>query len=323
MSGVAPGAVPPDYPRVRDLGGGVLQIDTGHHGNPGTIAVYAVPLPAGGFALVESGPASTRAAVEAGLEEAGLDPADLRYLLVTHIHLDHAAAAGALLAGSDARLVVHEAGAAHMIDPSRLMASAERVYGDELEGLWGRMQPVAAERVRAVAGGERLDLGGLTVEVIATPGHAKHHVSYLLPDGTLFTGDSAGVRLQGAPVLRPALPPPDLDLEAWEGSVARMRAAGPERLVLTHFGPVSGRDATDAHLAAVLERNRAWAESVLAGLRAGEDDAALVRRVQALEDAELAAAGVLPGLRQRYKVTSDAAMTVMGVKRYYTKRGVA
>ncbi len=311
--------VPPDYPRVRDLGGGVLQIDTGHFGNPGTIAVFALPLPSGGFALVESGPASTRAAVLAGLREAGLDPADLRYLLLTHIHLDHAAAAGSLLEGGEGRLVVHEVGAPHMVDPSRLMASALRIYGDALASLWGTMQPVAAERVQAVTGGEALDVGGLRVRVIATPGHASHHVSYLLDDGTLFTGDSAGVRLSGAPLLRPALPPPDLDLEAWEASALRMLAAHPERLVLTHFGPVTGRDAAASHLRDVPRRNREWSEAVLAGMNAGEDDAALVAAMQRLEDEELAAAGVLPGTRLRYKVTSDAAMTVAGVKRYFAK----
>lgn len=316
------GIVPPDYPRVRDLGGGVLQIDTGHVGNPGTIAVFAFRLPRGGFALVESGPGSTQAAVERGLEEAGLDPAELRYLLLTHIHLDHAAAAGGLLANSsDAELIVHQVGARHMVDPSRLMASAERVYGHMLEPLWGRMQPVDDHRVTAVQGEESIDLGGRRVTVLATPGHASHHVSYLLDDGTLFTGDSAGVRLSGAPVVRPALPPPDLDLDVWEDSIARMLEAEPERLVLTHFGPVEGREAADTHLNDVLDRNRQWSQHILEGLRAGESDEELVERMQRLEDEELAAADVLPGIRQRYKVTSDAAMTVTGVKRYFTKRG--
>lgn len=317
--GTPAGAVPPDYPRVRDLGGGVLQLDTMHQGNPGTIAVYAVPLPRGGFALVESGPGSTRAAVLAGLREAGLDPADLRYVLLTHIHLDHAAATGSLAAGTDARVLVHAVGAPHLVDPSRLMASALRIYGDALESLWGTMTPVAASAVTAVEGGEELDVGGLKVRVVATPGHATHHVSYLFEDGTLFTGDSAGVRLPGADLLRPALPPPDLDLEAWEASVERMLESRPERLVLTHFGPVTGASAAADHLRLTVARNRAWAEHVLAGMNAGEEDDALVLRMQRLEDEELAAAGVLPGIRLRYKLTSDAAMTVAGVKRYYLK----
>jgi formyltetrahydrofolate-dependent phosphoribosylglycinamide formyltransferase len=309
------GDLPPDYPRVRDIGGGVVQIDTGHYGQPGTIGVFALPLPEGGFALIESGPGSTLASVEDGLARAGLDRADLRFVLVTHIHLDHAGAAGAL--AHDAELVVHEIGAPHMIDPSRLLASAERIYGDQMQALWGTMQPLDAARVRAVRGGETLDLAGLRVRVLATPGHASHHVSYLLDDGSLFTGDAAGVRLQGASTIRPALPPPEVDLEAWEASVRRMRDARPDRLVLTHFGVVAD---ADAHLAEVPERNRAWADEVLRGMRAGEDDEALVARMQRREDAELARANVLPGVRMRYKVTSDAAMTVMGLQRYWTKR---
>src|SRR5690606_9213842 len=146
------GVVPPDYPRVRDLGGGVIQIDTGHYGNPGTIAVFALPLPSGGLVLVESGPGSTRAAVEAGLDEAGLSLGELRYLLLTHIQPGHAAASGDLIGPSGARLVVHERGAPHMVDPSRLMASAERVYGAELENLWGIMRPISESAVTPVAG---------------------------------------------------------------------------------------------------------------------------------------------------------------------------
>lgn len=310
--------VPPDYPRVRDLGG-VMQLDTGHLGNPGTIAVFAVPLPAGGFALVESGPGSTVAAVRQAVREAGLDLTDLRYLLLTHIHLDHAGAAGALAQATGAQVIVHERGARHLVDPSRLMSSALRVYGDALRVLWGEMLPVPEAQVHAVAGGEELDLGGLKVKVLATPGHASHHVSYLLHDGTLFTGDSAGVRLAGTDLLRPALPPPDLDLEAWEASIERMLAVQPERLVLTHFGPVSGRDAAARHLALTPVRNRLWSEQIREGMRAGEGEAELVERVRRLEDAELEEAAVLPGIRERYRVTSDAAMTVSGVMRYYTK----
>jgi glyoxylase-like metal-dependent hydrolase (beta-lactamase superfamily II) len=306
----------PDFPRVRDAGG-VLIVDTFHNGLPGTIAVFAVPLPEGGFALVESGPGVTLENVEAGVEAAGLDLRELRALLVTHIHLDHAGAAGALAAAaSNAEVVVHAIGARHLADPTRLLGSARRIYGEAMDRLWGPMQPVPAERLRAVEGGERLRLGGLEIEVIYTPGHASHHVSYLLGDGTLFTGDSAGIRLPASPLTRPALPPPELSLEAWEDSVARMRAAQPRRLMLTHFGEVSQ---PDVHLAGLPVRNRAWAEAILAGINAGEGEAALVARVQRLEDGELASSGAPAGVAYRNKVTSDAAMTVMGVSRYWRK----
>lgn len=306
----------PDFPRVRDAGG-VLIVDTFHNGLPGTIAVFAVPLPEGGFALVESGPGVTLENVVAGLDAAGLDLRELRTLLITHIHLDHAGAAGALAAAADAEVVVHSIGAPHLADPTRLLSSARRIYGEAMDRLWGPMQAVPEQRLRAVTGGERLNLGGLEVSVIYTPGHASHHVSYLFGDGTLFTGDSAGIRLPGSPLTRPALPPPELSLEAWEESVARMRAVRPRRLMLTHFGEVAQ---ADAHLAELPERNRVWADAVLAGIQAGEDEATLVERVQRLEDGELAAADAPAGVAFRNKLTSDAAMTVMGVARYWRKQ---
>ena len=307
----------PDYPRARDLGGDVWALDTLHHGHPGTIAVFLLRLPRGGYALVESGPAVSQPEVEAAMAAAGASLAELRFVLLTHIHLDHAGAAGAIARESGAQVVVHRIGARHMVDPSRLMASATRVYGDALEHLWGIMEPVAEERVRAVEGEERLDLDGLGVRVLYTPGHASHHVGYLLDDGTLFAGDAAGVRLQGASVVRPALPPPDLDLEAAERSLKAMRALRPDRLILTHFGPVVD---PVAHLEAVPEANRRWEREFAAGFEAGEDDEALVARIEALEDAELRQAGVPSGIAARYKITSDAAMTVGGLKRYLTKK---
>jgi len=305
----------PDFPRARDVRG-VWVVDTFHNGLPGTIAVFLVPLPEGGFAMVESGPGVTLENVEAGIEAAGLALGDLQALLLTHIHLDHAGAAGALAAATHAEVVVHSVGAPHLADPTRLMKSARRIYGQAMDELWGPMQSVPEQRLRAVDGGETLDIGGLEVRVLYSPGHASHHVSYLLPDGTLFTGDSAGIRLPGSPLTRPALPPPEVSLEDWEASVARMRDARPSRLMLTHFGEVV---AADGHLARLPERNRAWSEEVLAGLRAGEDDDALVARVQRLEDAELDRVHANAGVRLRNKVTSDAAMTVMGVSRYWRK----
>lgn len=305
----------PDFPRARDLGG-TWAIDTFHNGLPGTVGVFLVPLPTGGFALVESGPGSTLENVRAGVGAAGYDVEELRSVLVTHIHLDHAGAAGALARATGAEVVVHALGAPHLADPTRLVASARRIYGEAMDELWGPMAPVSGDRLRSVEGDDLVEVGGLQVRVLHTPGHAAHHVSYLFPDGTLFTGDSAGIRLPASPLTRPALPPPELALEAWEDSVARMRAAGPERLMLTHFGEV--REA-DRHLAELPERNRLWAEEVLAGMNAGEDEPALVRRVQALEDRELQAGGALAGVRLRNKAVSDAAMTVMGVARYWRK----
>ncbi len=308
--------VAPEFPRYRDVGG-VTVLDTCHGAYPGTIAVFLLDLPDGGYALIESGPGSSLDTLCAAIEASGHDLAELRSILVTHIHLDHAGAAGALATRSGAEIYAHAIGAPHLADPSRLIASAKRIYGDGMDALWGSMLPAPADRVRPLEGGETLDIGGLRLRVMHTPGHASHHVSYLLDDGTLFTGDSAGVLLPGAHVIRPAVPPPEVSLEDWEGSIARMRAAKPSRLLLTHFGEVLD---ADAHLAAIPERNRTWAASVLAGLNAGEDDATLVARVQDLEDGEMAAVGTMAGVRHRTKMTSDAAMTVMGLSRYWRKR---
>ena len=257
-------------------------IDTGHVGNPGTIGVFAFRLPAAA-ALVER-PRLHTAAVEAGLEEAGLDPADLRYLLLTHIHLDHGAAAGALLANApDGKLVVHEVGARHMVDPSRLMASAERVYGAMLGPLWGRMQPVEASRVEAVAGGEIIDLGGRKVTVIATPGHASHHVSYRLDDGTLFTGDSAGVSSAAPASLRPAAAarPRPRGVAGQRGPHA---GGEPARLILTTSARWRAAEAAAEHLQQVMD-----AQPPLEPARARGCGRARVRRgahgpMQRLED---------------------------------------
>src|SRR5690606_20995186 len=265
--GVPAGAAPgerrpplPDYPRVRDLGGGVWVIDTLHQGHAGTIGAFLVALPRGGHALVETGPGVTLPEVLAGLEALGLEPRDVTHLLVTHVHLDHAGAAGALARLTGATVVAHEVGAPHLVDPSRLMASAQRVYGDALKRLWGEMVPAPADRVVAVRDGDVVPVGGLAVRVVHTPGHASHHVSYLLPDGTLFCGDSAGVVLPGAAVIRPALAPPELDIELKEASVRKQLALAPSRLVLSHFGPVP--DAA-AHLQAYPGVMRAWEAELL------------------------------------------------------------
>lgn len=306
----------PDYPRARDLGGGVWIIDTLHHAHPGTIGTFVLALPGGGYAMIESGPGVTVPEVVAGLEALGLEPRDVTHLLVTHIHLDHAGGAGELARLTGAQVYVHEVGAPHLVDPSRLMASAERVYGDELEHLWGRMVALEPGRVTAVRDDQRLSLNGLEVRVMHTPGHASHHVSYLLADGTLFCGDSAGVVLPGASVIRPALAPPELDIEMKEAMAEKQVAARPSRLVLSHFGPVP--DAV-AHLRAYPQVLRAWEAEFLEGFAAGEDDEALLARMRRYEDAELEAAAVPDGIAHRYRITSDAPMNTSGLKRYLTK----
>ena len=222
-------------------------IDLLHLDRPRAIAAFL-----DGETLIDCGPASTLPTLLAALGDR--PPAAL---LLTHIHLDHAAGAGGRVARwPELPVYVHERGARHLADPSRLLASAERLYGPELERLWGRMESVPASNLRPLRGGETLPGG---YEVAYTPGHASHHVSFRRGD-TAFVGDLAGVRIVPGAVVIPPTPPPDIDLEAWHHSVARIRAWAPARLALTHFGevgdPVAVLDEFEARLDAWGERAR-------------------------------------------------------------------
>lgn len=301
-------------PAVQDLGG-IYLIDTRHMGYSGTVGAFLIPAE-GGFLLVETGPGSTLEALTAGIAAVGYSLHQLTAILLTHIHLDHAGAAGALAQASGAPVYVHARGARHLADPSRLLASAERIYGALMDTLWGEMRPVPEAQLRPLSGGETLDLAGQRLHVLYTPGHASHHVSYLLNHEAMFTGDAAGIKLSGSSVIRPALPPPEVDLEAWEASLDAMIAASPKRLLLTHFGQV---DEAIPHLQQVASRNRTWAEEILKGMQQHEDEAALIARISRLGNQELIEDAAPPEVVRRHRLTSDYQMTVMGVTRYWQK----
>ena len=220
------------------LAAGLSYLDLNFYGVKGVIASVILHGP-GGAAIIDPGPSSTLPALRGGLERAGLALTDVRDILLTHIHLDHAGATGTLVREHPAlRVSVHENGAPHMVDPSKLMASATRLWGHEMDRLWGDMQPVPAENLVVLRGGERIAAGGRDLDVAYTPGHASHHVSYFSADtGIAFVGDTAGVRLQAGRFIMPPTPPPDIDVEAWHDSCARIGAWHPETLFITHFGP--------------------------------------------------------------------------------------
>jgi glyoxylase-like metal-dependent hydrolase (beta-lactamase superfamily II) len=196
---------------------------------------------ADGVALVDPGPSSTLPTLRASLAAAGMSMRDVTTILLTHIHLDHAGATGTLVRECPGlRVYVHEKGAPHMANPEKLLASAERLYGDAMERLWGEVLPVPLETMTMLAGGERISAGGRTFDVEYTPGHAAHHVSYFdRESGVAFVGDTAGVRTHPDGFVMPPTPPPDIDLEAWRDSLARIGRWRPDTLFLTHFGPAS------------------------------------------------------------------------------------
>jgi glyoxylase-like metal-dependent hydrolase (beta-lactamase superfamily II) len=272
-------------------------IDLHFGGAPHAIGVYLVET-TDGLALFDCGPTSTLPALEAGLAEHGLALADLRHLLLSHIHLDHAGAAGPIVRRHPELTVwVSEIGAPHLVDPSRLERSARRLYGDLFDPLWGELAPVPQENVRLAQG----DVLGW--EAFPTKGHASHHVSYFR-DGTLLAGDAAGVRMPGAAYVLPVSPPPDVDVEAWHATAAAIRDRAPERLALIHFGV---HEDVDSHLDRLeLELDR-WAARVRDGMEQEEFVAAA--QADAGDDAEL------------YDRVAPFWQSWQGMKRYWDTRG--
>jgi glyoxylase-like metal-dependent hydrolase (beta-lactamase superfamily II) len=213
-------------------------IDLQHMGRPESVGACVLETHDGPV-VVDPGPASTLPALEAGLAELGYGVSDLSALLLTHIHLDHAGGAGTL-ARQNPRLsvYVHALGAPHVADPTKLLRSATRLYGEKMGELWGEVAPVPSERIRVLNGGEQLGLGGRGFDVAYTPGHAAHHVSYFEPaSGVAFVGDTGGLMTPRLPCVLPVTPPPEFDLEAWLASIHRIRMWKPREIVLTHFGP--------------------------------------------------------------------------------------
>jgi len=250
-------------------------IDLRFRGSPRVIAT-AILQGADGVTLIDPGPTSCLPALESGLRDRGLTLRDVRTILLTHIHLDHAGACGTIVERVPGmRVFVHERGAPHMIDPAKLLASAMRLWGDQMDAVWGAFLPVPAGQVTVVTGGERLEVAGTGLKVAYTPGHAKHHVSYLDEHtGVAYVGDTAGVRVSGDYLIAPT-PPPDIDIDAWQRSLDTIDAWQPVSLFLTHFGSVSP---ARAHLARFRTTVASAAEIARQMIDAGGTDEELARR---------------------------------------------
>jgi glyoxylase-like metal-dependent hydrolase (beta-lactamase superfamily II) len=212
---------------------------------------------AAGVALIDPGPSTTLSHLETALERKGIQFADIRALLLTHIHLDHAGATGPIVdRHPHIDVYVHARGAPHLIDPSKLLSSATRLYGQDMDRLWGPVLPVPQERVRVLQGGETLHVSGRELRVEYTPGHASHHVAYFDSSSRIaFVGDTAGIRRGSGTFVLPATPPPDIDLDVWRESERRILAWDPDTLFLTHFGPWQG---ARQHFQAMFESLAGW-----------------------------------------------------------------
>jgi glyoxylase-like metal-dependent hydrolase (beta-lactamase superfamily II) len=297
----------------------VSTLDLEFQGRRGVIAAGLLEGPRG-IAVVDPGPASTVAALRSALAGGGFSLEDVTAILVTHIHLDHAGGVGVLVRDHPGiRVYVHDRGAPHVIDPSKLLGSAGRLYGDRMQALWGDIVPVPAGNVHALRGGEVLDVAGLEVRVAYTPGHASHHVSYFdAAGGTAFVGDTGGIRVGPPLLVIPPTPPPDIDVGAWDASLECIRAWGPQRVFITHFG---GFDDAAAHLADLQNRLHDTAEAVrvlLADQRLddGQRQTAFVERMldvfrRALPDEDWV---------QRYVLAVPVDHCWQGLARYWQKR---
>lgn len=304
---------------LRHVADGIACGDLLHLGRPEAIATYLVET-RDGLAVVDPGPSSCRDALRQAVIDFGASPGDIRHLLLTHIHLDHAGIAGTLARENPAlRVYVHARGAAHLADPSRLLDSARRIYQDEMPRLWGAFERVDPGQLVVLQGDERLAIGDRRLRVAYTPGHAWHHVCFLdESSGMAFVGDVAGEASQhGTPAL-PAAPPPDIDLEAWKPSLDLLAAWGPEALLLTHFGPVRH---VVAHLDTLWDRIISWSLAVRASLASGESDDA---RADAFADAERArlTSGLTP--EQAVHIDRDSIRASwFGFARYWRKKAEA
>src|SRR5256885_5353978 len=297
--------------------GTVTILDTDWVGRPRSVAA-ALLESEGHHAVIDPGPASTLGTLRDRLAARGISVADLDAVLLTHIHLDHAGATGALVRENPGLAVyVHSLGARHLIDPAKLLASAARLWPDTLHQLFGETLPVPPQNLRILEGGESLNLGARKLNVLYTPGHASHHVSYFDDaEGLAFVGDTTGIRIENGPFILPATPPPDIDLGIWDASLAAILARRPARLFLTHFGYA---DNPPAHIDKFHERLHRWAEVAAESLRGSPTDSAALESFIVRARAEMEAC-LGPIEAEHHAFTAALNLSFLGLARYLRKR---
>jgi glyoxylase-like metal-dependent hydrolase (beta-lactamase superfamily II) len=292
----------------------ILTIDLNFQNVLHSIAAYLVIGPEGPV-LIETGPGSTLPTLLRALSDLDYTPSDIKHVLVTHIHFDHAGAAG-WWAQQGACVYVHYFGARHLIDPSRLIRSATRIYGDKMDTLWGDILPAPKENIVAIKDGSTIQAGGLTFTALETPGHARHHHVYRLGD-VAFTGDAAGIKIPGSPLVGLPAPPPEFEREVWQETIQRLRTEDVTTLYPTHFGPTQQTDAHWDELSALIDDSAEFVKTQMDdGLSRDEIVAAYLdwNRERAV------AAGLSEALINTYMTANPLEMSVDGIMRYWHKR---
>ena len=293
----------------------VIPLDLNFQGRPQAIASYLIRR-GDAVVLIESGPGSTLAGLEAGLAKEDLAFRDVTHLLLTHIHLDHAGAAG-WLARQGAEVYVHPVGAPHMLNPEKLLASATRIYGDRMDSLWGEFLPVPEDKLHVIGDGERIVIGNLEFLPINTPGHAEHHYAYLFED-ICFSGDVGGVRIPGYQYLRVPMVPPELHLERWHDSMKRLRQETFARIAPTHFGIYDDPEWQLREVDKGLDDAERWLEQTMSEdpnppIEAMRDSFTEWMIVQATE------MGLSEDVLKAYALANPPGMSADGLLRYWKK----
>jgi glyoxylase-like metal-dependent hydrolase (beta-lactamase superfamily II) len=288
-------------------------LDTKQLGYRGIVAATALETE-DGVALFDTGPESTFDNVVVDLAHVDLTPNDIRHVFLSHIHFDHAGAAWRF-AELGATVYVHPRGASHLIDPTKLVQSATRIFGDEMPRLWGRIAAVPAERVRVLEDGDVVRLAPFDIRAIATPGHASHHHVYHWND-TVFGGDVAGVQIGNGPPIPPFVPP-ELQVESWRESIAKIRALKPSQLYLPHFGNIES--AIDQHLDVVDQKVARWAQWFRDKIRSGVNEAQLVNEFAEHEHRDLLDGGASDEDVAGYEAADPSYMAVPAAIRYWNK----
>src|SRR3954467_5007110 len=294
-------------------------IDLGFMGTEEIIASFLL-MEEGSVAIVETGPTTCIENLLQGLKDHGVAPEGIEQVFLTHIHLDHSGASGNLTELlPNATFYVQEVGYPHLVDPSKLLKSAARLYGEEnMDDLWGEVRPVSEDRLVKLEGGEEIEAAGGLLTAHYTPGHAYHHLAFYEPQsGFLFTGDVAGVRLPGQSYVKPPTPPPEVDIEAWKGSIESIRKLEPKVLCPTHFGSYED---VERHLSELEQRLQDWLLLVEERMDEGRSQENIAEELEAKGDAEMLREGADPEDAERYELAANYEMLVAGLMRYVSRQ---